>query len=217
MDINSPLLLALLAQGSIKMDGYTYYKHGNKVRTCKSQRGAKKSRSEGEQLSSDRFTEARKMWRVYRRAIGGLPIWTVWAREAGYAKSDSAFHSVNGGCLRPGGGVWAFPTFRFSMGKLQAPVITDVKREGWRVTLRWQNAIDCPKASLSDQVHVGYFYDTLPGSPQLISCPDVTRADETVSFNFPPVDQPDGTPLHLYLFFGNEQSDRFSPSEYAVV
>lgn len=58
--------VALLAQGSIRIDGITYYRHGNKVRACKSRRSPKKTRTEGEEESSSRFTEARKMWRIYR-------------------------------------------------------------------------------------------------------------------------------------------------------
>ena len=47
--------VALLAQGPLRIDGVTYYRHGNKVRACKSQRGRKKERQEGEEESSNRF------------------------------------------------------------------------------------------------------------------------------------------------------------------
>ncbi|WP_255301891.1 hypothetical protein [Butyricimonas sp. Marseille-P3923] len=217
MDKTSPILLALLANGPVRMDGVTLYRHGNGVRTCKSKRGPKKSRSEGEEQSSNQFTEVRKMWRVYRRTTGGLPVWKIWAKETHAAKSDSAFHSVNGGCIHPGEGVWAFPTFRFSMGTLEAPVITDVARDGWTVTLRWENDADRPKASASDQVYLGYFYNTQPRSPQMITCHNAHRGDGEVTMEIPAAGQPDGTPLHLYLFFGNENPDRFSPSEYAGI
>ena len=215
MDKTSPLLLALLANGPVRMDGVTYYLHGNSIRICKSKRGAKKSRSEGEEKSSNQFTEARKMWRVYRRATGGVPVWKIWAKETHASKSDSVFHSVNSGCFRPGEGVWAFPIFRFSMGSLDAPVITDIARDSWTVTLRWENDVDRPKANASDQVYLGYFYGTHPRSPQMITCLNAHRGDGKVTVEIPKVGQPDGTPLHLYLFFGNENSDRFSPSEYA--
>ena len=78
--------VALLAQGPLRIDGVTYYRHGNKVRACKSQRGPRKVRREGEEESSNRFTEVRKMWRIYRRAIGDLPIWRVMAKETGLIK-----------------------------------------------------------------------------------------------------------------------------------
>ena len=217
MDRNSSLLAALLTNGPLKMDGVTFYLYGGTVRKCKSKRGPKKSRTEGEEKSSSQFTEVRKMWRIYRRATGELPIWRAWARATGIAKSDSAFHSVNGGCLRPGKGVWAFPTFRFSMGTLEAPVITDVARDGWTVTLRWENDADRPKASASDQVFVGYFYDTLRRSPCLLRDIPARRGDESVTIEIPSGDQPEGTPLHLYLFFGDSELARFSPSEYTQV
>ena len=68
MDTTSPLFLALLANGPIKMDGYTYFLYGGKIRKCKSKRGPRKSRTEGERQTTDRFTETRKMWKIYRRA-----------------------------------------------------------------------------------------------------------------------------------------------------
>ena len=209
--------VALLAQGPLRIDGVTYYRHGNKVRACKSQRGPRKVRREGEEESSNRFTEVRKMWRIYRRAIGDLPIWRVMAKETGGNKSDSLFHSQNGGCFRPGMGVWAFPTFCFSVGTLDAPVITGAVREGWSVTLNWENDIDRPKAGNSDRVYVGYFYDTEPRAPQMLSCWGACRGDGTVTVDIPSAGQPDGTRLHLYLFFGNEMSNRFSPSGYVEV
>lgn len=156
------------------------------------------------------------MWRVYRRATGELPVWKIWAKESHAAKSDSAFHAMNGGCLRPGEGVWAFSTFRFSMGSLEAPVLAGVAREGWNVTLRWENDTDRPKASASDQVYLGYFYGTCPRSPRMIACPGACRGDGEVTVEIPAAGQPDGTPLHLYLFFGNVDQNRFSPSEYAM-
>ncbi len=121
MDITSPLFLAILANGPVKADGYTYFLYGGKARKCKSTRGPRKSRTEGEKQTTDRFTEARKMWKIYKRAIGDLPIWRIAARERGVSKSDSLFHSTNGGCLLPGKGVWAFKTFRFFRGNTRSP------------------------------------------------------------------------------------------------
>lgn len=167
--------------------------------------------------SSDRFREVRKMWRVYRLAIGDLSIWRVAARERGFMKSDSCFHSVNGGCFRPGEGVWAFRAFQFSVGTLDMPQVTGVEREGWKVTIQWENDVDCPKAAASDRVFVGYFYDTLRRSPMLIRAGAACRGDGRVELDIPPVEQPDGTLLHLYLFFGNEDLTRFSPSGYVEV
>jgi len=213
----SPFLKALLANGPIRIDGISYYMHGNSVRACKSKRAPRKSRTEGEKASSSRFTEVRKIWKVYRLATGALPIWKIWAKETGAAKSDTLFHSVNGGCFRPGEGLWAFSTFRFSMGTLDAPVITMAERNGWTVTIRWENGVDCPKASSSDRVYLGFFYGSQLRAPQFIGNLPARRGDGEVTIEIPPARQPDGIPLHLYLFFGNENPDRFSPSEYIAI
>ena len=132
MDTTSPLFLALLANGPIKMDGYTYFLYGEKSGNVNPSEALENPEQKGERQTTDRFTETRKMWKIYRRAIRDLPIWRVEARARGVSKSDSLFHSINGGCLQPGKGVWAFKTFRFSVGSLDAPVITAAEREDGR-------------------------------------------------------------------------------------
>lgn len=74
-----------------------------------------------------------------------------------------------------------------------------------------------PESSASDQVFVGYFYDTLRRSPCLLRDIPARRGDENVTIEIPSGDQPEGTPLHLYLFFGDSELARFSPSEYTQV
>ncbi len=217
MDISTPLISALLANGPVKSDGYTYFLYGGKLRQCKSKRRPKKTRTEGELQVSNRFTEARKMWKIYRRAIGDLPIWRAEARKRGVSKSDSLFHTINNGCLKPGEGVWALKTFRFSVGSLDAPMITNATRDGWKISLQWENGIDCPSASASDRVFVGYFYDSLRRSPCLLHNISACRGDGQATIEIPSGDQPEGTPLHLYLFFGDNELARFSPSEYVQV
>ena len=217
MNITSPFFAALLANGPVKAGEYTYFLYGGKIRKCKSKRGPRKSKTEREKQITDHFTEVRKIWKVYRLAIGVLPIWRVAARERGVSKSDSLFHSINGGCLQAKQGVWAFKTFRFSVGSLEAPVITNAERHDWTITLQWENGIEGPKAKASDQVFVGYFYDTLRRSPCLLRDIPARRGDESVTIEIPSGDQPEGTPLHLYLFFGDSELARFSPSEYTQV
>ena len=77
-----------------------------------------------------------------------------------------------------------------------------------------ENGANCPKADSSDWVFLGYFYDTLRRSPQLTLDYMPRRIDEKITIEIPPADQPEGTRLHLYLFFGNEEFTQFSPSEY---
>lgn len=208
---------ALLAGGPLRLDGVTYYLHGGRVRVCQSKRGPKKSRSEAEIAATVRFTEMRKLWKVYRRAIGELPVWKVAAREAGKSKSDAFFHSLNDGCIEPGEGVRRFSTFCFSAGSLEMPDIIGVRREGHVVEMEWALAAERPKARKSDRVYVGYFYDTLPCSPGMVEVEGACRGDGKAVVTIPTLGQSEDTPLHLYLFFGSEESDRFSPSVYLAV
>ena len=73
-------------------------------------------RSEAELATTGRFVEMRKLWTMYRRAVGELPVWRVAAREVGAGQGDTLFHRLNAGCVRGGEGVWAFPAFRFAAG-----------------------------------------------------------------------------------------------------
>lgn len=203
--------------GPIRMEGMTYYVRNGKLQACASKRGKRTERTEKEVAANERFTEMRTLWKMYRRAAGNLPVWRMAAREAGAAKSDSLFHSLNGACVRAGEGVWAFPAFRFAAGSLDVPVVTGVERKGWQVTLEWECDDMQAEARKEDRVYVGYFYGTQPQVPQLLALEGVCRQDGRAVADIPPMGQPDGTPLHLYLFFGTVDNDRFSPSVYCPV
>lgn len=209
--------LLLEANGAIRVEGYTYFMRGGRLVVMKSKRDKQQQRTELQEASSARFTEARKMWKVYRLATAELPIWSVMAREVGMAKSDALFHRMNGACFRSGEGVWSFPTFQFSTGTLEMPVLTAVRREGWTVELEWAMDGELGPSRAADRVYVGYFFETLPRSPLMVEAVGVRRRDGRAVVEIPPVGQPDGTPLHLYLFFGSEACDRFSPSAYVCV
>ena len=124
MGRSSLLKVLLSSSGAVRVEGYTYFMRGGKLVVMKSKRDKQRQRTELQEASSARFTEARKMWKVYRLATAELPIWSVMARETGAVKSDALFHRVNGACFRPGEGVWTFPTFQFSTGTLEPPVVT---------------------------------------------------------------------------------------------
>lgn len=176
---------ALLADGPLRLDGVTFYLHGDSVRMCSSKRDKRKTRTEKEIASSSHFSEVRKMWSICRRALGDLPVWRAMAREMGRSKADSLFHSVNGGCIRAGEGVWAFSRFCFSVGVLDAPVLTAVGREGWQVTLAWGQEEERPKASASDRLYLGYFYATQPRAPQMLAIGDACRGDGHLTVTIP--------------------------------
>ncbi len=208
---------ALLDGGPLRLDGVTYYLHGGRVRACRSKRGPKRSRTEGEEAAMSRFTEVRKMWRMYRRATGDLPVWRVAAREVGRTRGDTYFHSLNEGCIEAGRGVTAFGTFRFAAGSLEMPRLTSARLEGWTVTLEWETGEDRPKAGWTDRVFVGYFHETLPRTPGMVTAAEARRADGRTTVTIPDLGQAEGGRLHLYLFFGNETLERFSPSVHAEV
>lgn len=201
----------------IRVGGYTYFLRGGKMVVMKSKRGKQKQRTEQQLELSARFTEARKMWKIYRLATAGLPIWSVMARETGAVKSDALFHRVNGNCFRPGEGVWAFPSFQFSVGTLEAPVLTAAGRDGWTVELEWVVDEKILPSRAADKVYLGYFHESLPRSPLMLEVAGVRRADGRAVVEIPSVGQPEGTPLHLYLFFGSETNDRFSPGAYVYL
>ena len=73
--------LLLEANGAIRVEGYTYFMRGGRLVVMKSKRDKQQQRTELQEASSARFTEARKMWKVYRLATAELPIWSVMARE----------------------------------------------------------------------------------------------------------------------------------------
>ena len=203
-------------EGPVRMGGMTYFVRNGRFQACASKRVAKKKRTEKEIAMCQHFAEVRMLWKMYRRAVGELPVWRVAAREAGAAKSDSLFHSLNGACVRAEEGVHAFPAFRFAAGSLDMPVVKNVHREGWQVTLAWENDEAQAAARKKDRIYVGYFYDTQPRVPQLAIVENARRQDGKATIDIPAQGQPAGTPLHLYLFFGTEKNDRFSPSVYSL-
>ena len=144
-------------------------------------------------------------------------VWRVAAREVGRTRGDTYFHSLNEGCIEAGRGVTAFGTFRFAAGSLEMPRLTSARLEGWTVTLEWETGEDRPKAGWTDRVFVGYFHETLPRTPGMVTAAEARRADGRTTVTIPDLGQAEGGRLHLYLFFGNETLERFSPSVHAEV
>ena len=217
MDELSIWMKGVLSGGPVRMDGTTFYLHSGKVRVCSSRRGKRKSRTEGEKRVTERFTEVRKMWRVFRRVFGELAVWDVAAREAGKVRGDALFHALNWGCIRPGEGVWAWSAFSFAAGSLDKAAGVEARREGWEVELSWEAADYSRKAGAGDAVYVGYFYEGMGRTPGLVRAEGARREDCRARVAVPDGGMPEGTALHLYLFFGNKAGTRFSPSVYLTV
>ena len=201
----------------LRMEGVTYYMRNGRLCVRPSRYRKRKKRTTAEEAASNRFTEVRKFWTLYRRALGDLPVWRVAAREQGANQGDTLFHRLNSGCIRGGEGVWAFPAFRFSTGSLDMPALRSAGREGEKVVLEWEVDEDRAGARWSDRVYVGYFHDADPRVPRLVVAEGVCRQDGGAVLAIPPAEGVSEGPLHVYLFFGNEEGTRFSPSVYACV
>ena len=145
-----------------------------------------------------------------------LAVWDVAAREAGKVRGDALFHALNGGCIRPGEGVWAWSAFSFAAGSLDKAAGVEAQREGWEVELSWEAADYSRKAGAGDAVYVGYFYAGMGRTPGLVRAEGARREDCRARVAVPDGGMPEGTALHLYLFFGNKAGTRFSPSVYVA-
>lgn len=225
------VLAACLEEKPLRLEGVTYYLRNGRMCARPSHHRRKKKLSEAARAVTTRFTEVRKFWTLYRRALGDLPVWRVAAREQGANQGDTLFHRLNSGCIRGGEGVWAFPAFRFSTGSLDMPALRGARREVDGVVLEWEVDEDRAGARWSDRVYVGYFHGNDPRVPHLAVAEGVCRKDGRAAVAIPPAEEVAGksdgagkglkggreVPLHVYLFFGNEEGTRFSPSVYAGV
>jgi len=216
MIIDSHWFALCLSQGPVRLDGVTYYLRNGRVCVRPSHHKKRGKRSEAELATTGRFVEMRKLWTMYRRAVGELPVWRVAARGVGAGQGDTLFHRLNAGCVRGGEGVWAFPAFRFAAGSLDMPVLREAWRERGTVTLEWEVDEDHAGARWSDRVYVGYFYDAEPRVPGLVEA-STQRVAGQATVEIPLLEERADAALHLYLFFGNEDGTRFSPSVYAGV
>jgi hypothetical protein len=217
MGKSNHLLAACLEQGPLRLEGITYYLRNGRVCARPSHHRKKKKLSEAERSATGRFTEVRKLWVMFRRALGDLSVWRVAAREEGASQGDTLFHRLNAGCIRSGEGVWCFPAFRFAAGSLDMPALRSAGREGEKVVLEWEVDEDRAGARWSDRVYVGYFHDADPRVPRLVVAEGVCRQDGGAALAIPPAEGVSEGLLHVYLFFGNEEGTRFSPSVYACV
>ena len=87
---------------------------------------------------------------------------------------------------------------------------------GWEVELSWETADYSRKAGAGDAVYVGYFYEGMGRTPGLVCAEGARREDCRARVAVPDGGMPEGTALHLYLFFGNKAGTRFSPSVYVA-
>ena len=120
---------------------------------------------------------------------------------------------------------------RVAAGSLDKAAGVEARREGWEVELAWEAADYSRKAGAGDAVYVGYFYAGMGRTPGLVRVEGARREDCRARVVVPDGGMPEGTALHLYLFFGkmpegtalhlylffgNKAGTRFSPSVYVI-
>ncbi len=223
MDLNFPPM-----DGSRKcwrVNGITYYwRNGQLIcRTSKNEKRTSRKDENGKELplrspaqekSSSVFSEAQAMTKAYFLAHGHLLIWVVAPKTKPGQSSWALHRHLNKAAYIPDEGVRYFNSYRFSHGILEFPDNFTVRREGWHITLEWEDDRDQPAAAAGDLLFVGYFHEGYPRSPLLVPVTGATRGEQRAEFDIPPLDQPDGGALHLYPFFGRADKSAYAGSYY---
>jgi len=100
MIIDSHWFALCLSQGPVRLDGVTYYLRNGRVCVRPSHHKKRGKRSEAELATTGRFVEMRKLWTMYRRAVGELPVWRGAALEGGAGKGGTPFFRLNSTIMR---------------------------------------------------------------------------------------------------------------------
>ena len=116
MIIDSHWFALCLSQGPVRLDGVTYYLRNGRVCVRPSHHKKRGKRSEAELATTGRFVEMRKLWTMYRRAVGELPVWRVAAREVGAGQGDTLFHRLECGVCAWRGRSVGIPGLPFCCG-----------------------------------------------------------------------------------------------------
>lgn len=212
-------------KGRWRVGGITYYYMAGKLVRC----GSKKTRlREGKKkdgtplVATPEQEKARAVFkmmvslkRYYFKQIKGLPVWDLVPGEEGQNRLAKFHHANSEACDERG--VANYPAFRFSVGRLFRPVNIRASREGWVITVTWENREDRESSRLSDWLRVGYFYDSFPRSPRLLPEVVAKRGDCQAKFSIPDSGLPVTEVLHLYLFFSRRDRIAFSTSKHLRV
>jgi len=116
MIIDSHWFALCLSQGPVRLDGVTYYLRNGRVCVRPSHHKKRGKRSEAELATTGRFVEMRKLWTMYLRAVGELPVWRVAGRGVGGGQGDTLCRRVNAGGVC-GGGVFFPPPDSMKQGQ----------------------------------------------------------------------------------------------------
>ena len=207
-----------------KMDGITYYFKAGKLCQCKSRNprlregrkkdGRKLVKTSAQEKSIAVFRMMVYLKRYYFQQITGIPVWDMAPGVAGQTRLTKFHHANAEACDERG--LANYPAFRFSVGPLFRPVNARADRQGWVISVVWENREDRELSRASDWLRVGYFYDSYPTSPRLF--PGVVAREECrAEFTIPDSGLASTETLHLYLFFSRQDKVAFSESTYLRV
>ncbi len=208
------------------MNGITYYYKNGMLCQCMSHRprlrtGKKKN---GKPLiPTPEQVKARVMFKqmnflkryFFSAQIKGIPIWDLAPGIAGQDRM-AKFHRANAVACGERG-VEYYSIFKFSEGILFPPINMHVERNGWMVTMTWENREERELSLASDWLRVGYFYDAYPFAPRLLPEIVAKRGDCQAVFRIPDSKLPVSMVLHLYPFFSRQDKYAFSTSCYFQV
>ena len=208
-----------------KMDGITYYFKAGKLCQCKSRNprlreGRKKDgwklvKTSAQEKSIAVFRMMVYLKRYYFQQITGIPVWDMAPGVAGQTRLTKFHHANAEACDERG--VANYPAFRFSVGPLFRPVNARAERQGWVISVVWENREDRELSRASDWLRVGYFYDSYPTSPRLFPGVVARREECRAEFTIPDSGLASTETLHLYLFFSRQDKVAFSESTYLRV
>lgn len=201
-----------------------YLKNGVECRCA-----SKRPRSAQEKAEAkERASEGRKEWMVVFGVVSSvlkalfrqLGEWQTWNAFADKLTITgwSLCSKLNNSCCDVNG-VRNFRAFVFSLGWLANPLYTRLSRQGWTLTLEWEDRCHRRANRGTDRLMVGYFYHSYANAPQVIVDTGVTRADGRVEFTLPGKGfdgeaLPGDEVVHIYPFFTRPDRSDSSRSLY---
>lgn len=159
-----------------------------------------------------RFKAVQLFYKEYMKQVSPT-VWRTAAKAQGKI-APNLFNSTNFRCFDGTGEITDFEGFVFTVGKLALPRDLQIKREGNRFLVTWEEEREWKTAAATDKMQVGVLYDNLTRSPRLAPEVNGCRGDLQGEFT---LDESIGCTAHVYIFFAGENQLDFSDSWYTHV
>lgn len=201
-----------------------YLKNGVECRCASKRPRSAQEKAEAKERETDEHKEQEALFttvvftlKALFRQLGEWETWNSFARKltiTGWILCNK----LNNSCCDVNG-VRNFRAFVFSLGWLANPLYTRLSRQGWTVTLEWEDRCHRRANRGTDRLMIGYFYHSYANAPQVIVDTGATRADGRVEFTLPskgfdgealPADEV----VHVYPFFTRPDRSDSSRSLY---